>query len=515
MVNVGTFLTQRARLNPDREGYVDGGTGFRLSFAAINARSNRAANAMLALGAGRGDRVAIMLMNSAEFVELYFGLAKIGVISVPLNWRLATDELSFILKDSGADILIYGSEFADAVHCLQTNDTAGNIRHWVEVGGDTERPLSMRALDYAGLCAAASSSEPEIRADGEDILFIMYTSGTTGIPKGVVHTHDTCFWSVLTFCATHDLYNGDRYLAALPMFHVGSLTPIAVNVYSGVTSIVMREFDASRAWALIERERVTASLLVPAMLNFMRQVPEFDQADVSRLRWIQAGAAPVPVELIRGYEKRGIEIQQIYGLTESGGPACLIDAENALRKVGSTGKAFFHTEVRIVDEDGKTCPPGVHGEIWIRGRHVMAGYWKRPEETAFALQDGWLRTGDGAVQDADGYIFIQDRIKDMIISGGENIYPAEIENVLLSHPGVREVAVIGQPSARWGESPLAVVVPRGENITAQTLLDHCQERLARYKLPQRVAFVDSIPRNPSGKILKRVLRERFPGPAPV
>jgi acyl-CoA synthetase (AMP-forming)/AMP-acid ligase II len=295
---------------------------------------------------------------------------------------------------------------------------------------------------------------------------------------------------------------------------VGALTPLTSNVHRGLTNFLMRAFDPERAWRTIEAERVDSMLAVPAMLNFMWQSPAREKHDFSSLRWIMSGAAPVPVTLIEGYASIGIEVHQVYGLTESCGPACLQSPEDALAKVGSCGKAFFHTEVRIVDEAGNECAPGVPGEVIVRGRHVMKGYWNRPDATAEAIHDGWLRTGDVATQDEEGFVYIQDRKKDMIISGGENVYPAEVENALLAHPRVKDVAVIGQTSARWGESPAAVVVPAQEGVDEAELLAFVQDRLARFKQPRRVYFVTEIPRNPSGKILKRVLRERFPEAAP-
>jgi acyl-CoA synthetase (AMP-forming)/AMP-acid ligase II len=266
-------------------------------------------------------------------------------------------------------------------------------------------------------------------------------------------------------------------------------------------------------WKVIAEERVTTGLAVPAMLNFMLQTKE-DSADTSSLRWIMSGASPVPVTLIKAYESLGIEIHQVYGLTESCGPACLVSPEDALVRAGSTGKAFFHTEVRVVRPAGTDTDPDEPGEVIVRGDHVMVGYWNRPEATAEAVRDGWLPTGDLAIRDADGFVYIHDRIKDMIISGGENIYPAEIENVLLQHPGVADVAVIGQPSAKWGESPLAVVVRKDESLAEADLLEFAKGRIAGYKLPKAAVFVDVIPRNPSGKVLKRSLREQFGGPAP-
>lgn len=512
-INIGALLAKRAFLNGDREAYVDGKSGLRLTFDEINRRSNRAANALVAAGVGPGDRIALLMMNSAEFMEVYFAVAKIGGIIVPLNWRLVPDELEFILKDSGSRMLVFGEEFMDTATELYSRGDATDVGDWIQVSAD--RSETHFAQDYVTFRDAADDAEPATGAVDDDLLYIMYTSGTTGLPKGVVHTHNTTLWAMLTFEITADLHDGDRYLAALPMFHVGALTPITLNVYRGVTSIVMREFDPARAWELIQEERIQAALLVPAMLNFMIQVPKLDRFDYSSLRWIQSGASPLPVNLIEAYSKIGIEVHQIYGLTETCGPACVINAENAMKKIGSTGRSFFHTDVRVVHEDGNDCRPNEQGEVWVRGPHIMKEYWNRPDATREALVDGWLRTGDVAIIDDQGFVYIQDRIKDMIISGGENVYPAEVENVLLAHPEVAEVAVIGQPSERWGESPFAIVVSKEAGLTEADVLKFCDGKLARFKLPKGAAFVDEIPRNPSGKVLKRVLREQFPGPAPV
>jgi acyl-CoA synthetase (AMP-forming)/AMP-acid ligase II len=511
-VNIGDFLTRRAAVTPEREAYVDPQTGLRLTFSALNERVNQLANALALAGVNPGDRVALCLMNSVEFIESFLAIAKMGGVVVPLNWRLVADELEFIIKDSGAQTLLYGQEFQSVVADLQGRGDKTDVVRWIE-SGDVERRLDF-SEHYDAFRHQGAVSEPQLGAIGDDLLFIMYTSGTTGLPKGVVHSHTTVFWAILTFEASCDLRDGDRYLVALPLFHVGALTPVALNVYRGVTSVVMREFDPAKAWALIKDENITTTLLVPAMLNFMIQVPA-DQVHAEQLRWIQSGAAPVPVSLIEQYAGMQIEIHQIYGLTESCGPACVIGADNALKKVGSTGKAFFHTEVRVVDEDGSDVTPGEQGEVWVRGGHIMLEYWHRPDATADTItQDRWLRTGDVATVDDEGFVFIQDRIKDMIISGGENVYPAEIENVLISHPDIVEVAVIGQPSEKWGESPFAVVVSKNSSLNEAAVLEHCDGKLARFKLPKGAAFIDVIPRNANGKVLKRVLREQFPGPAP-
>ncbi len=510
--NVGLLLSKRAHLSPALEGVVEVERGRRFTFAALNARANRSAHALAALGVGKGDRVALLLMNGVEYVETFFAIAKLGGIVVPLNWRLVADELAFILQDSGAAVLVFDPELREVVAELHRRGAAATaVRTWIQTG-DSADVLSF-ATGYDALQARASETEPAIGASDDDELYIMYTSGTTGLPKGAVHTHRSVLFSNFTIAMTADVRYRDRYVIVLPLFHVGALTPLTGNVHRGMTTILMRAFDPRRMFETIERERATTLLAVPAMLNFMLQVPDVERYDCASLRWIMSGAAPVPVTLIEAYAKRGIEVHQVYGLTESCGPACLISPEDAIAKAGSTGKAFFHTDVRVVDERGHDVAPGGVGEVLVRGAHVMQGYWNRPDATADTIRDGWLHTGDLATIDDEGFVYIADRKKDMIISGGENIYPAEIENVVLSCPRVRDVAVIGQASAKWGESPLAIVVKGDAALTEADVLAHCRGKLARFKQPKAVRFVDEIPRNPAGKILKRILRERFPEPA--
>ena len=423
------------------------------------------------------------------------------------------DELAFILKDSGACVLIYDAPFTAVVADLESRGPeATAVRSWWHVGPPAGRPEF--AASYDELQQRASDVEPEIGAADHDELYIMYTSGTTGLPKGAVHTHASALWASFTIAITADVRHGDRYMIVLPLFHVGALTPLTVNIHRGVTTVLMRAFDPVHVHQAIQNERVTMMLAVPAMLNFMLQVPNRERYDLSRLRWIMSGAAPVPVTLIEAYATLGIEIHQVYGLMESCGPACLIGSEEALARKGSTGKAFFHTDLRVVDERGRDVGPGEVGEVLARGAHLMKGYWNRPEATAETIREGWLHTGDLATIDGDGFVCIADRKKDMIISGGENIYPAELENVILAHPRVKDVAVIGQASAKWGESPLAIVVRDEASLSEIEVLEFCQGKIARYKLPKGVRFVEEIPRNPAGKILKRLLRERFPEPAP-
>lgn len=348
--------------------------------------------------------------------------------------------------------------------------------------------------------------------DSDDHLFIMYSSGTTGLPKGIIHSHNTVLGAIYTIVAISQPHARDRYINMLPMFNIGALTPILVNVYSGATSVIMRSFDPQRVWQVIERESINSGLAVPAMLQAMSMVTPEMRCDHSSLQWLSVGAAPVAPSLIIQYSEIGIQLRQVYGLTETGGPACLMDDMNGLMRPNSTGRSFFLTDVRIADAEGRDCECGEPGEVLICGAHVMVGYWRRPEATADALRGGWFYSGDIDSIDDDGFVTILDRKKDMIVSGGENIYPAEIDGVLLTQDGIADAAVIGQPSAKWGESPVAVVVTSTAAVSQQQVIDDCRQHLASCKVPKAVIFVDLIPRNASGKILKRVLREQYPGP---
>ncbi|MFM7120333.1 MAG: AMP-binding protein, partial [Gammaproteobacteria bacterium] len=420
--NLGHLLAKRALLTPHREAYVDSHSDVRLTFRDLNDRCNRLANALLDHGIAKGERVGLLLMNSAEFMEAYFALAKVGAVVVPLNWRLVPDELEFILKDSGTTRLVFGDEFLDTVAELHARGDRTDIIQWLQVFGS--RPVAPFATAYEPFRDGGSVAEPAafrtesgVSAADDDMLYIMYTSGTTGLPKGVMHSHDTQYWALSTVCTTSDFTKRDRYINPMPMFHVGALTPALSTVFVGCTHVLMRAFDPAKVWELIDSERITNGLMVPAMLNFMRQVYDPAKHKHEHVRWFMAGAAPVPVPLIMAYAELGIEINQVYGLTETCGPACLTSPEDAISKAGSTGKAFFLSDVRVVRADGSDCAPNEPGEVIVRGGHVMLGYWNRPDATADSLRDGWLRTGDGAVMDEEGFVYIQDRIKDMIISG--------------------------------------------------------------------------------------------------
>ena len=508
---IGDLLERRAHLSPDQFGYIDE-TGERLTFKQLNDRSNRIANAFITNGIASGDRVALLLMNCSEFVELFFALGKIGCVVVPLNWRLVPDELEYILKDSGASKLVFSDEFSATVQDLVSRGDRTDISEWLHVTDEDHLPF---ATNYREFRDDASITEPKSTVSVDDVLYIMYTSGTTGLPKGVVHTHRSSFAGTLTIAATTYFREDDVFLSPLPMFHVGALTPLTLSIYRGIPAVVMRNFDPATAWQLIDRERITIGLLVPAMMNFMLQVPELERFNIHQFRWVMTGAAPVPYAAIEAFSNLGVDVMQVYGLTESCGPACLCTGAESLERIGTTGRSFFHTDVRVVRGDGEVCAPGEAGEVLVRGEHVMREYWNRPDATAETVVDGWLHTGDIGTMDADGFVYIQDRLKDMIISGGENVYPAEIENLLMTLDGVKDCGVIGQPSERWGESPFALIMAEKGVLTETSVMQFLNGKLARFKMPCGVAFVDEIPRNPSGKILKRILREQYPGPAPV
>lgn len=506
LLNSGQVLTERAKIAPDVEAIVDTASGLRMNFRQLNARSNQTANTLLALDFRPGDRIACLMSNQSQHAESFFACAKAGFVFVALNWRLTVPELSFQLLDSGAAAVIYGTDQQALVEPLR--EQFPQVRWLLADGGP-----------FAAAIAAAPSAEPPIGATGEDPLFMMYTSGTTGRPKGALMSHRGNLSWLASMLATSSLHNGERQIIVAPMFHIAGLGLLVTAAYRGMTSVLLKQFDPGAMWDLVDAENITGFFGVPAMLAFMYQHPKRATAARQHLRWVLCGAAPVPVTLIEAYLQLGVEVLQVYGLTETHGGICLMSPEHARTKVGSTGLPYFGIEVRVVDKAGNPVPPGIPGEVVTRGPHLISAYWNRPDATQDAIRDGWFHTGDIAEVDADGFIYIKDRSKDMVISGGENVYPAEIEDVLSGHPGVREVGVIGQPSAKWGESVCAVVV-RGDGwkgddgLLVDELRTLAQSRLARFKQPKAYVFMPALPRNPSGKILKRMLREQFPGPAP-
>ena len=498
-INIGNLTTHRATVSPDVEAYVEPENGLRTTFGDLDRYSNACAHLLQQLGVNEGDRIALLVPNSIELIGLFCGAAKAGVVAVPLNTRLTAAELSFILSNSGARVLFHGQEFGAIIEGIKSNaDYPCKVEQFIETGEGGLQPQ----LD------ASSTESIDTTTGGDDNLFIMYTSGTTGLPKGVVHTHNSVFTGAVAMNSTLDVRYRDRIMMPLPMFHISALIGVVGSILRGVTLVSMPSFDPRKIWTLIEQEKVTICGAVTAILNFMRQAPEFETFDAPNFRYFMQGGSPLPASLIEIFNARNIEVTQGYALTESCTVGTALLNEDALRKIGSAGRPTMFSQLCLRDDEGNRLQHG-EGEVLLKGDFLLKEYWNQPEATAEAFEDGWFRTGDIAEIDEDGFVFIKDRVKDMIISGGENIYPAELENVILGHPAVAEVAVIGMADDKWGEIACAVVVGDPQEASEEDIISHCETRLSRFKLPKRVVFVDEIPRNAAGKVLKRVLREQY------
>ncbi len=494
-------LRRRAELSGDALALVDTATGRDLSYAVLDDRIARlAAHLRVAAGVDRGDRIAVLSHNGHELIELLFACARIGALLVPLNWRLAPTELIEIVEDCEPTVLV--ADDANAAPATAVAAATGVELHLALRGAQIDG-----AVDYEqALAAAGPQADPHWPAE-TDAWYLLYTSGTTGRPKGVIQTPRMALANLVNIGVPIDLTSADVTCNVLPMFHTGG-----INLYTlptllvGGTALVPRTFDPAEVLGLLEA-RTTAFFGVPAVYQLLADQPGFDAADLSGVRSWASGGAPLPVPLIHRYAERGITIRQGFGMTETGPTVFLIEEAAALSKAGSVGRPQLLAEVRIVDVDGRDVPEGEAGELLVRGPGVTPGYWQRPEATAAALEpDGWLHTDDVARRDADGHYTIVDRWKDMYISGGENVFPAEVERVLDEHPQVAESAVVGVPDDRWGEVGKAVIVPHREGeLDVDDLLGHCRARLAGYKVPRHVELTDELPRNAAGKILKREL----------
>ena len=498
--NVGTFLTKRAELFPHQEGLVC--EGLRLTFSQMNERCNKLVHALRKMGVEAGDRVAILAFNEPEYYDLFNAAAKMGAIMVTLNYRLAGPELQYIMEDSGSKVLIFSREFTEVADSFRNEVPA---EHFIAISDEPPEWAS----SYAELTKDEPVEEPEIVGGGDDVLAILYTSGTTGRPKGAMLTHNGFFVTSDTLLATLGM-PGDTNLIVLPLFHIGALPGIMLCTQFGLRSVLCRTLNPVRFLELLGEEKVTFFGSVPALLQILKTVPDFEKYSWDSVQLILVYAAPVPVTLLKEYAEAGIEVRQLYGLTECTGPAAVIDSEHAMSKAGSCGLPMFYIEIRLVDDEGNDVGPEELGEVIMRSQNVMKGYWNKPEETAKAIKDDWLYTGDIARMDEDGYLYIMDRKKDMIISGGENIYPAEIEDFILSHLKVVDVGVIGYPDEKWGEAVRAVVVvSEGEELTEEELVEYCEGNIGNFKIPRSVVFCEELPRTPTGKILKRVLRDEY------
>jgi fatty-acyl-CoA synthase len=496
------WLERRADLDADKPALIDGGRV--TSYGTLRARVAGLAGGLARLGVERGDRVGVLSVNRSAYVELIFAAARLGAMVVPLNWRLTAGELAFLIQDSAPKVLVVDPGLGVLIDDLRAQPESRVVRRFAafdDEGG---------ALSWAESYEALTRSPERIPSGRfDDPLLIMYTSGTTGRPKGAVLTQGTQLWNSINIGTAVHLTSADVTLNVLPMFHVGGIGLFTLpTLHHGAVAVLQRRFDPADAVRLIQTHRVTAMFGVPAIYLMLLQSPAFQQADLRATRF-SCGGAPCPTSIIEAFRDRGLLFQQGYGLTETAPTCLIISAADAFRKAGSAGKAAIHAEVRVVDDNGRDVPPDGIGEVWTRGPNLFSGYWRRSDATAEAFENGWFKTGDLARRDAEGFIYIVDRKTDMIISGGENIYPAEVEDVLYQHPAVAEVAVIGMPHERWGEVPQAAVVVRpGSRLTADEVIAFCEGRLARYKIPRAVVFLATLPRNAAGKVLKRVLREQ-------
>ena len=475
--------------------------GEDLTYGALQREVLAATRALHAHGVRRGDRVAFLGFNHPHMLALLFALARIGAILAPLNFRLAAAEHVEQLDDCSPHLLIHEHAFADHVRSL-----AGRIGPTRFVGLESEW------LPEVARAAAAGGECPGDGALDDDCLLV-YTSGTTGRPKGAVLTQNALLWNCVNSIHAHDLTRDDHVLIALPMFHVGGLNIMLLPaLYVGARATIHRRFDAGAFLAAVAARRPTLTLLVPATIAAAVSHPDWAGADLSSLRMVNTGSSVVPVSLIEAIHARGIPAGQVYGSTETGPIAICLRAEDAMRKAGSAGLPAMHCEAIVADREGRELPPGEVGEIRVRGPNLMRCYFGRPEETRAAIDDGWYLTGDLGRRDEEGFFWVVGRSKDMIISGGENVYPAELESILADCPDVAEAAVIGLPDARWGELPAAVIVRReGSALDEAGVLRLFEGQLARYKHPRRVIFVDALPKTALGKPKKSDLVERFAG----
>ena len=490
------WLGRRARLSPDALAVVDAADGHEWTFAAWDPVVCRSARLLQALGVGRGDRVAVLARNCVAFLELWLACGKLGAVLQPFNWRLTARELQDLLADGDPAVLVYGPEFAAVSAELRTSAR----RLALADAGPGEVALAERER-----CAA--DPLPELTLADVDPWVLCYTGGTTGRARAAVLTHGSIAWNALGTVAGWGLRPDDIALLNAPLFHTGGLNVLTAPLLAiGGASIVCREFSPDQVFDLLERHPVTLFFGVPTMFIALQEHPRWATAPLQRLRLCVSGGAPCPAPVFQRFRERGLpHFKTGYGLTEAGPNNFWLPDADAPRRPGVVGFPLPHVEARLVADDGiTTCPPGQVGELQLRGPHLFAGYWNRPDATAAAFVDGWLRTGDLARQDPDGALAIVGRAKEMLISGGENVYPAEVEGVMMAHPQVVEAALIGVPDPRWGEVGRAVVVARGA-LDHADLLAFMRARLAGYKVPKSVVQLDALPRTAAGKLDRRAL----------
>ena len=496
------WIGNQADCRPGSTATMEMPSGRRQSYAEMHDRVGRVAAWLISQGVKRGDRVGLLALNSIDTLDIIFATWRIGAIHLALNFRLTASELDYIIGNAEPRLLIHDEELQHTVEALSVKiplifatDGQGGASEFEQAIIGREPVLDM------------------VELVPEDQCMLMYSSGTTGLPKGVIVTHGMMLWASINFSTTVHCTSDMVSLAVMPLFHIGGLQVFTCPaLWSGGTAVIMRSFEPGATLDAMNDPDlgVTHFLGVPAIYNALRDHPKNPETSFSGLKVALAGAEAVPVPLIEWWGRRGLVIQEGYGMTENTASCCVLGKEDVAEHAGAAGKPLRHIQIRIMREDNTDAAPGESGEIWCRGPVVTPGYWRRPDASKEAFVDGWFRTGDLGSMDEDGFIHVEDRLKDMYISGGENVYPAEIENLLYQLDGIHEVAVIGVPDERWGETGCALVVLKeGASLTAAEILAHCRPSLARFKHPTKVVFVDSLPRNATGKVLKFELRKTF------
>ncbi len=513
---VAGVLREWAGRTPDRPMFTCG--DMTVTWAEHHARSSQVAHALQAEGVTAQDRVAFLDKNGLEFFEVAFGTAEINAVLVAVNWRLAAAEMATVINDAEARVLIVGHQFLGELAAFQHELTSVKQIVVIDGGGSFDR-LADGHRHYRDWLAGRSSEDPGVVAGPDDVAMQLYTSGTTGLPKGAMLTNANLAAPIHECSREMQLEAGSVSMVAMPLFHIGGSGWALFGITNGAHSVIMREVDPVAMLEAFERHRVTHVFIVPAVLMMLLASPEATTRDLSHLRYLVYGASPISDKVLtQALSTFGCDFIQLYGMTETTGAITLLrpeehDPEGAHpERLRSCGKPFSHVALRVVDLSSEADQPaGRPGELWTRSAQNMKGYWRNPAATAATITpDGWLKTGDVAYMDGDGFVYLHDRVKDMIISGGENIYPAEVENVLMAHPAVADVAVIGVPDDHWGEAVKAVVVPSpGADLDGHQLIEFARSRIGHYKAPRSVDVVETLPRNPSGKVLKRELREPY------
>ncbi len=478
----------------------------RWTYSDLETNANKRAQALKKQGVKKGDHVATLFNNGNEIFETFLALMKLGAVIVPLNVRLATKELHYILDFSDTDAVIYSNEFKTIMSGLKPQ--LPKVKKYFECGGDSDETnynLDRLTLDEPDL-------PPDIDIMESDIAIMLFTAGTTGRPKGVLLSHANIMWSAVNIGCDVEIEETYRILLVFPLYHIAAFMILMSNLFVGCTTVTLKHFDAKRVMELIGSEKINRMSFPPTVWNFILQLPDLKTYDTGSVRAISSGSAILPLETKQALIKLfpNAKIGETYGMSESSGTTTYLNNKYSLQKLSSVGKPYTNVEVRVVDDDGLDVGIGTAGEIICRGPNIMTGYYKQPRETSRTIKNGWLYTGDMGRWDEDGFLYIVDRKKDMIISGGENIFPAEIEDVLYHHPKILEASVIGLPDSQWGERVHAIVALKpGEKMTPEEVINYCKSHIASFKKPKSIAFVDQLPRSPVGKVLKRELRLQY------